>query len=219
MPSAGTPAADLRELMRNADHGTGAPGTNPMLVSSGQHLTGPVCTASQFYSAGSQAILDTYYDVGAWVSPVSQPALTEANVGVSSVFGAWCYQGSRPVVSNGRVYAAVGNRVVASDLTGNELWSFTHAPSVNWRLLNPPAVANDRLVLSGMDGTVMVVNGATGTIEHNWTLNYKFTHQPAVVNGRIYVGTSNGKLVAIDTGNTALTGWSQWGGGPGHNGQ
>jgi outer membrane protein assembly factor BamB len=35
--------------------------------------------------------------------------------------------------------------------------------------------------------------------------------QPVVEDGWVYVGTSDGKLVAIDTGDKSLTGWPMWG--------
>lgn len=213
-----TPPADLRELMRTGQQGSSTVGSNPMLVSHGAHLHNTISDASQYFRAGSQALLDTDYDVAAWVASASQPQRAEQNVGVTSVFGMWCYQGSRPVVDVNRVYAAVGNRVIAADLSGNEIWSFTYKPGTQWRLLNPPAVAGGRLVLSGLDGVVMVVDCATGVAVKQWQFNAVFTHQPAVHQGMIYVGASNGRLIAINTGDGTLTGWSQWGGGPGHNG-
>jgi len=34
----------------------------------------------------------------------------------------------------------------------------------------------------------------------------------------VFVGTARGTLVAIDSGDTTLDGWTMWGGGPRHNG-
>jgi len=42
--------------------------------------------------------------------------------------------------------------------------------------------------------------------------------QPAIEHGRLYIGTEDGKLVVIDTGNSALTGWTMWGGNAAHTG-
>ena len=36
--------------------------------------------------------------------------------------------------------------------------------------------------------------------------------QPIIAEGRIFVTTQDGKLVCFNTGDSKLTGWTQWGG-------
>jgi len=50
-------------------------------------------------------------------------------------------------------------------------------------------------------------------------LGHATRFQPAVVGGRLYVGTADGRLVMLELNDPTADGWSQWGGGPSHNGR
>ena len=102
-------------------------------------------------------------------------------------------------------------------MQGNVAWNYNHPTTNGWRLLNPPALAGNKLVVSDMEGKVVVLNADTGAVLNTYVTNFHFTQQPAVMNGGIYLGTSNGHLIMIPTGDLSMTGWSQWGGNSRHN--
>jgi hypothetical protein len=176
------------------------------------YLDGAMVNASGFFGANCHTVLGCAYNT--WMQP-SWSCGQFPLVGIGSVFAMSVYQGSRPVVADNRVYAALGNKVVACDFLGNVLWTYDHSPTP-WRLLNPPAAAGGKLVLSDMNGKVVVLNGANGSVLNSWQTNTRFTQQPALSNGGIYAGGSNGHLLVIPSGDASLTGWSQWGGNSSH---
>jgi outer membrane protein assembly factor BamB len=105
----------------------------------------------------AQAVTSLDSSVGFSAAP-SSAKLAEANgtVGVSTVVGAWAYQGSRAAVSKGQILNAQGhfiNSVRASD--GRQSWQAevvgTHsAPGT--QIFSPPAVGRDYLYLAGAAG-------------------------------------------------------------------
>ena len=180
---------------------------------SASYLTTATVDASQYFGSNVFSVLNT--EQCYWLMP-SWSTGQYPTVGIGSVFAMSMYQGSRPVVDNGHIYAAMGNKVVAHDLNGTLLWEYTHS-TTSWRLLNPPALAGGKLVLSDTEGAVLLINADTGALEQQWNTGYHIMQQPAVADGNIYVGTSNGHVLVIPTGDATLTGWTQWGGNGGHN--
>jgi hypothetical protein len=178
------------------------------------YLNTATVNASEYFGNNVFAVLNT--EQCYWLMP-SWSTGQYPNVGIGSVFAMSMFQGSRPVVDNDRIYAALGNKVVAYTLDGNLVWEYSHAAGTPWRKLNPPALAGGKLVLSDTDGVVLMLNADTGVLEQSWNTGYHIMQQPAVVDGSIFVGTSNGHVVVIPTGNANLTGWTQWGGNSGHN--
>ena len=65
--------------------------------------------------------------------------------------------------------------------------------------------------------TARFVNKQTGEIISQFQTAQSLTNQPVVDDGWIYCTTSEGKMVAFDTKNKQLTGWSVWGGNASHN--
>jgi len=173
---------------------------------------------NSYYNAQSKAQQDS--GVGFAEAPSSAGASFAAdNVGESSIVGLWAFQGSRPLVHNGRVYNCLGNTVSSGDTDGEKVeWELTYRPDSEYRLLSPPAAAGGQLVFAGLDGAVFTLDAETGATKHAMKLNKSFVFQPAVMNGKIYLSTQDGWLITIDTGDKALDGWSMWGGGPAHNG-
>ena len=142
------------------------------------------------------------------------------NLGEASVVGLWAFQGSRPLVHEGRLFNCLGNTVSSGNLDGDRVdWRLTYRPEKKERLLSPPAAAGGQLVFASLDGTVFCLDAKSGERRHAWKFNKSFIFQPAVMNGTIYVSTQDGWLIAINTGDKSLSGWSMWGGGPAHNGK
>jgi outer membrane protein assembly factor BamB len=181
---------------------------------SASYLNTATVNASGYFGNNVFSVLNT--ENCYWLMP-SWSTGQYANVGIGSVFAMSMFQGSRPVVGNGRIYAAMGNKVVAHNLDGSLVWEYSHAAGTSWRTLNPPALAGGKLVLSDTEGAVLVLNADTGALEESWNTGYHIMQQPAVVDGSIYVGSSDGHVIVIPTGNAGMTGWTQWGGNSGHN--
>lgn len=183
------------------------------------YLDRRVVAGNAYYHATTKAAQDS--GVGFASAPGAAKAETAAqNVGEDSIVGLWAFQGSRPLVHNGKLYNCLGNTVSGGNTDGSKVdWELTYRPDREERLLSPPAAAGGQLVFAGLDGSVFSIDSATGELNHAMKLNKSFVFQPAVMGGKIYLSTQDGWLIAIDTGDKALNGWSMWGGGPGHNGK
>jgi len=171
-------------------------------------------------SPSATASLDS--SVGFSAAPPSAK-LREANdnLGVSSVAGAWAYQGSRAAVSKGQILNAQGNyinSVRASD--GRQSWQAevtgSHA-APGGQIFSPPAVGRDYLYLAGADGHLVSVNQSDGGVGFSYAMKAPIAFQPALAKGNIYAGTSDGRLICLETGSMDADGWYAWGGNAQHN--
>jgi Ca-activated chloride channel family protein len=160
--------------------------------------------------------------VGFSAAPASAKlAQANENVGVSSVVGAWAYQGSRAAISKGQILNAQGNyinSVRASD--GKQTWQAevvgNHAAS-GGQIFSPPAVGRDYLYLAGAAGYLVAVRQNDGAVGFSYSLNAPMTFQPALAKGNVYAGTSDGRLICLKTGSADADGWYAWGGNAQHN--
>ncbi|MCA8917455.1 MAG: PQQ-binding-like beta-propeller repeat protein [Planctomycetes bacterium] len=186
---------------------------------SATYLDRRVVAGNEYYHASTKAAQDS--GVGFAEAPGAAKAGDAAqNVGEDSIVGLWAFQGSRPLVHQGKLYNCLGNTVSSSETDGSKVdWEMTYRPDRKERLLSPPAAAGGQLIFAGLDGAVFSVDSTTGELTHAMKLNKSFVFQPAVMDGKIYLSTQDGWLIAIDTGDKALSGWSMWGGGPAHNGK
>jgi outer membrane protein assembly factor BamB len=201
------PTSDPTEVIRFASL-TGTPGGS-FGLNGASYLNSATVDASGYFGQNCTTVLGT--EQCAWMMPGWSTG-QYPNVGIGSVWAMASYQGSRPVFSSTHMYAALGNRLVCYDFNGNLAWEYNHAPGTAWRLLNPPSLAGDKLVLTDWEGAVMMFDASTGALQYQWNTGYHITQQAALVDGNIYVGTSNGHVLVINSGDTNLTGWTQWGG-------
>jgi Ca-activated chloride channel family protein len=148
-------------------------------------------------------------------------AQASENVGVSSVVGAWAYQGSRAAVSKGQILNAQGNyinAVRASD--GKQTWQAevvgNHAAH-GGQIFSPPAVGRDYLYLAGAAGYLVAVRQNDGRVGFSYSLKAPMPFQPALAKGNIYAGTADGRLICLKTGSPDADGWYAWGGNAQHN--
>jgi outer membrane protein assembly factor BamB len=157
------------------------------------------------------------------LGPIGMLGNSNANIGQLSVAGIWSYQGSRPFVHDGRLFAAMGDTVKCVDLeTRKVAWRKTIAAKKDGPLvdaaLTPPAIANGKLFVGSAQGVLYCLSAEDGDILWQATIGEPIQFQPAVVRGRIYVATAQGSLVCVETGDRADDGWCMWGGGAAHNG-
>lgn len=156
-------------------------------------------------------------------APPPSAKLAQANdaVGVSSVVGAWAYQGSRAAVSKGQILNAQGNyinSVRASD--GRQSWQAEVVGShgaPGGQVFSPPAVGRDYLYLAGAAGNLVSVQQSNGAVGFSYAMKAPIAFQPTLAKGNVYVGTSDGRLICLKTGNKDADGWYAWGGNAQHN--
>ena len=138
------------------------------------------------------------------------------NVGVGSVSSMQAFQGSRIVHLRDRNVNTMGDEVIATDTeTGNKLWSYKLAGDVRQQggfLGTAPLAAGNSIMFGTLDGAILRLDHQSGKEIAKWSVGGKVRSQPVVESGWIYVGTEDGKLVAIDTKDATVTGWSTWGG-------
>jgi len=171
-------------------------------------------------SAQATAALDS--SVGFSAAP-SSAKLAEANeaLGVSSVVGAWAYQGSRAAVSKGQILNAQGNyinSVRAAD--GKQTWQaevFGSPAARGGQVFSPPAVGHDYLYLAGAAGYLVSVRQSDGGVGFSYAMKAPIAFQPVLAKGNVYAGTSDGRLICLKTGNKDADGWYAWGGNAQHN--
>ncbi len=164
--------------------------------------------------------LDASVGFGAAPPAAKLSAANEA-VGVSSVVGAWAYQGSRAAVNNGQIMNSQGrylNAVRAKD--GKENWrAEIVGPNVSAssQVFSPPAVGAEYLYLAGAAGHLVSMRQSDGSVGFNYALKAPMTFQPALAHGNVYAGTADGRLICLKTGNKDADGWYAWGGNAQHN--
>ncbi|MHC4839986.1 MAG: outer membrane protein assembly factor BamB family protein [Planctomycetota bacterium] len=183
------------------------------------YLDRGVVRKNRYYSADAKLAQDTGVGFGS-APAAAQTAKAGDNLGESSIVGLWAFQGSRPVVYRGKTYNCLGNTVSGGEMDGSAVdWELTYRPDHKERLLSPPAAAGGQLVFAALDGTVFCLDAKSGELKHAVKMNKSFVFQPAVMDGKLYLATQDGWLIAIDTGDKSLSGWSMWGGGAAHNGK
>jgi len=145
------------------------------------------------------------------------------NLGQNSVVGVWSYQGSRPFVTGGRIYSAMGDTLKCVDLKSEKvLWKIDLREKKDKgelldAVLTPPALVNGKIFLGTAAGDVLCLSADTG--KRLWSVNVgePIAFQPAVARGRVYVATSAGSLICLETGDDKDDGWLMWGANAGHN--
>jgi outer membrane protein assembly factor BamB len=111
-----------------------------------------------------------------------------------------------PLLLGDRVVAATDTGVAAFDRrTGHRTWDVDLGDRAN----TPVAVANGRLAVTTWDGRLLVLDGASGTVEHSVTLPGPVLG-PAAASGHVALASwddgAQAGVVAVD----ALTGAARW---------
>lgn len=175
----------------------------------GSGLSGTVCqmldTSVGFSSAPHSAQLDA----------------ANAHIGLWSVSGAWAYQGSRPVLAQGRLYNARGRTVHCVDYATRESrWEAEasgHGVDAREQIFLPPALGREYMYLCSRLGHIVALHQRHGGLGLGYATGRAISFQPCLAAGRIYAGTSQGELICIDTGADDAQGWHMWGGNAQHN--
>jgi outer membrane protein assembly factor BamB len=145
----------------------------------------------------------------------------EANVNVSTVAGAWSYQGSRAAFANGQILNAQANRLnCIRSKDGQIAWQAEatgKGVSQEVQSFSPPAVAGGELYVCSAQGHLIALDQKDGKVKFMYATQQPMAFQPALAKGNIYAGTANGMLICLKTGNPTADGWSAWGGNAQHN--
>jgi outer membrane protein assembly factor BamB len=148
--------------------------------------------------------------------------VARALIGRHTVHGLQEFQGSWVLGLGAANYATMGDALVSYDRqTGLERWSVTlpgNLAQQGGALGAPPASAGGRVVVAALFGEILVVDPEEGEVQRRLSARAPLRTQAIVDSGWIYAGSSDGQLVAIDTGDTTLTGWPTWAGNPARTG-
>lgn len=144
------------------------------------------------------------------------------NIGISSVAGAWGYQGARATVRNGTVHNTQLTYINAVDAeTGKVRWTAEAKGSFitgKTQVFSPPSVGRNNMYLCSGDGHLVCMDERSGNVRFMYNTKQPISFQPALAKGRVFIGTANGMLMAIDSEDPAdADGWTAWGGNAQHN--
>ena len=171
-------------------------------------------------SPQSTASLDSLVGFAA-PPPAAKLAEANQNVGVSTVVGAWAYQGSRAAVSKGQVLNAQGRYLNSfSAASGKETWRreiVSKDLTSSAQVFSPPALGRDYMYLAGGAGHLVAVRQRDGALGFAYALKQPMAVQPVLVRGNVCAGTANGLVICLKTGRSDADGWYAWGGNAQHN--
>jgi outer membrane protein assembly factor BamB len=127
--------------------------------------------------------------------------------------GAWAYEGPRPVVRDGVRFAAMGNQVEARDAkTDAVLWT-RDKPAGE---VSSVVVAGPLAIFTTKQGELVALDRATGAQRMAFDFKVTITAQPIVAEGWMYIATGEGRVLAVELGDS-IDGWHMWGGNAQHN--
>jgi Ca-activated chloride channel family protein len=180
---------------------------------------------SAIYAASARKDAHVGFAQGKGDSKIHQAA---ENLGTSHVHGVWAYQGSKPFVSRGRLYAAHGDSVSSADPRSDQVFwkkQLGAAPGSGPEQelldspLTPPAIVNNKLFFGSVHGAIHCLAADTGTELWSCPVGEPVIFQPAVAGGRVYAATDSGSLFCVATGDPNDDGWQMWGADAAHNGR
>jgi Ca-activated chloride channel family protein len=167
------------------------------------------------YQAEAEAS-DSANGFGGAAPSAANPEAAYDNVGQGRVSSMQGFQGSRILHMGDRNVNTMGDELIATSAeTGERLWSFKLSGDIahsGGALGTAPLAAGDSVVFATLAGEIKRIDPANGKVRKTWKIDGRVRAQPVVHDGWIYVGTEDGRLVAIDTRDKKLTGWSMWGG-------
>ena len=105
----------------------------------------------------------------------------------------WAWQGGKPFVADGRVFALIGGELVAFDQkTGELLWSTPLAHGAT-----PPVAQGSKVFVATASGNLDVREVGTGTQLESIPLGASAAFPPVINRDRIIVSTTDGRVISI----------------------
>jgi outer membrane protein assembly factor BamB len=170
--------------------------------------------AESHYTAVGKS-LDASNGFAGGAPTAANPQAAMGTIGKTSVSTMQAHQGSRVLRVKDRNVSSMGDELVSTGKDGKVLWSVKLDGDVardGGALAAPPAAAGSSLVVATLDGQILQVEADGGKVQSRFKVGAPLRSQPAVMDGWVYAGSEDGKLIAVDTGDRKLTGWSSWGG-------
>ena len=131
------------------------------------------------------------------------------------------YNGARPLFYQGKLYSTLGNELICAEAyTGAIVWSAKlgeQRKSTDPALATMPTLVAGKIALSTRDGKLNFYDPNSGKMVREFDLEAQLWTQASVNEGWIYSGSKDGKTIAYNTREPALTGWPMWGGNGAHN--
>ena len=165
-------------------------------------------------------------DLDAGVGFASSPSSAKlgaatGHLGVSSVSGAWAYQGSRSAYARGRIFNSQGTNVYCLlEEDERKAWEAEVRGSqvdIDDQIFLPPALGRECLYLTSTLGHALSVRQESGEVELLYDVGRPIAFQPCLAKGRVHFGTAVGDLACLETGSDDADGWHMWGGNAQHN--
>ena len=140
----------------------------------------------------------------------------EEIVGQGSVSTMQAFQGSRILHLGDSNVNTMGDEVVGTNAeTGVTVWTYKLAGNLaheGGALGTAPLSAGKSVLFATLVGDVIRLDPRDGKVQATYKTGARVRSQPVVADGWIYIGTEDGRLIAVNTGDTGLTGWPMWGG-------
>jgi Ca-activated chloride channel homolog len=137
------------------------------------------------------------------------------NIGYSNVSSLQSFQGSRALHFKGNNYTTMGDELICNNPQNDkEVWKIKldgDLKQAGGFMGTPPLNVGNYIVIATFTGEILILEAESGKLHKKYQTKESIRYQPVVENGWIYATSTNGKLIAINTQNPALTGWSQWG--------
>jgi len=105
----------------------------------------------------------------------------------------WAWQGGKPTVSSGRVFAMVGGELVAFDQkSGEVLWTAPYAHGAT-----PPVVSGSAVFVVTASGDLEIRDAIVGARRESIPLGVSAAFPPVVDKDRVFVSTTDGRVISI----------------------
>lgn len=137
-------------------------------------------------------------------------------MGSTSIFSTQCFEGSRPLLLNGKLYVSQGHVLRCLDAkTLTQAWEWNYPTTLNddgGAQIAPPIAVGGKVAVACMDGALRIFDPATGRIVMNYVTGRKHRQQPIAMKGNFYAPCADGRLAVIQTKDKSIDGWPCWGG-------
>ncbi|MEW6468259.1 MAG: PQQ-binding-like beta-propeller repeat protein [Bacteroidota bacterium] len=142
------------------------------------------------------------------------------NIGQSNVSSLQAFQGSRTLYFSGMIYNSMGDEVICTDASnGKAVWKTKvegDLHNTGGFLATPPIKAGEKIIVATFAGQIKVINPEDGKVEKTFNTGKNIRYAPVCNEGWIYVTTTTGEVVAINSQDQSLTGWTMWGANAAH---
>ena len=110
----------------------------------------------------------------------------------------WSWQGGHPVIADGRLFALLGDDLVAVDTaTGQQLWAVT-ITGVERPVAAPPVVSGKQVFVATSAGALEIRDVANGALQESLSIGSPVAFPPAIDGHRIIVSTQDGRVLSIN---------------------